>query len=64
MFQKEDSNIMRLGVALNALLQISNLSPEKDSEEGYNEWGEADCFGKAKKIALDAITTLKKIEEN
>ena len=27
-----------------ALEKISELDAAKDSEEGWNEWGEADCF--------------------
>lgn len=34
-----------------ALARIAALDPSTDSEEGFNEWGEADCFRKAKRIA-------------
>lgn len=34
-----------------ALEAILALDPEKDSPEGMNEWGEADCFRKAQDIA-------------
>jgi ribosomal protein L16 Arg81 hydroxylase len=37
-----------------ALNKIANLDPKFDSDEGFNEWGEADCFIKAQKIALAA----------
>ena len=40
---------------LAALARIAELDPATDSEEGFNEWGEADCFGQAKKIARAAI---------
>lgn len=33
------------------LAGIVALGPSKDSDEGYNEWGEADCFRKAQVIA-------------
>lgn len=38
-----------------ALLKIAALNPEDDSEEGFNEWGEADCFNKAQAIAREAV---------
>lgn len=41
---------------LAALTAISKLDPALDSEEGMNEWGEADCFGKALNIASAAIS--------
>lgn len=40
---------------LAALGQIAALDPAKDSSEGFNEWGEADCFKKAQAIAQAAI---------
>jgi len=39
----------------NALQRIANLDPNYDSREGYNEWGEADCFNQAQKIAEEAL---------
>jgi hypothetical protein len=39
-----------------ALEKISNLDPENDSDEGFNEWGEAECFYKAQLIARAALT--------
>lgn len=38
-----------------ALTTIAELDPEKDSDEGYNEWGEADCFKQAVTLAQAAI---------
>lgn len=38
-----------------ALERISSLDPDKDSDEGYNEWGEADCFRQARRIAIGAL---------
>ena len=38
-----------------ALRTISELHPDKDSDEGYNEWGEAECFGKAKELSNAAM---------
>ena len=38
-----------------ALLRIANLDPEKDSEDGFNEWGESDCFRQAQAIAEAVI---------
>lgn len=38
-----------------SLTLIANLDPETDSAQGFNEWGEADCFGKAQEIARKAI---------
>jgi hypothetical protein len=40
---------------LDALEQIAALHPDKDSDEGYNEWGEAECFRKAQRIANKAL---------
>lgn len=37
------------------LKKISNLIPDKDSVEGNNEWGEAECFIKAKDLAIAAL---------
>ena len=42
-------------ILLAALKAIADLDPEEDSEEGFNEWGEADCFGQAQKIAKAAL---------
>lgn len=49
----------RLEVAEKALLTISELDPEKDSDEGYNEWGQAECYYKAKALAHEAIAAMK-----
>lgn len=38
-----------------ALERITSLNPSEDSEEGYNEWGEADCFRQAQRIADEAL---------
>lgn len=38
-----------------ALQKIADLDPSVDSLEGYNEWGEADCFSQAKTIARGAL---------
>jgi len=38
-----------------ALEKIATLNPSNDSTEGYNEWGEADCFNQAQAIAWDAL---------
>ena len=37
-----------------ALRKILQLRPE-DTQEGYNEWGEAYCFQCARNIAKDAL---------
>lgn len=39
-----------------ALRRIVDLRADKDSAEGDNEWGEADCFGHARTIANAALT--------
>ncbi|MDO8684944.1 MAG: hypothetical protein Q7N50_15880 [Armatimonadota bacterium] len=44
---------------LEALELISGLDPERDSTEGFNEWGEADCFRKAVEIAAKALAKAK-----
>lgn len=51
--------IRNLALALKA---IEELNPENTSA-GYNEWGEADCFGQAKKIAKDALDALDSWED-
>ena len=38
-----------------ALLAIAALDPEKDSDEGFNEWGQAHCFNMAQDIAKAAL---------
>lgn len=40
-----------------ALKKIADLDPETDTDEGYNEWGEAACFVIAKDVANAAMTT-------
>ena len=40
---------------IEALEYIANLDPEKDSKDGYNEWGESDCFRIAQKRAKEAL---------
>lgn len=38
-----------------ALRRIAELDPEKDSAEGWNEWGEAEMFRKAQEIANEPL---------
>lgn len=38
-----------------ALEKIQQLDPSRDSEEGFNEWGEADCFRQSQKLATSAL---------
>jgi hypothetical protein len=40
---------------LAALQAIADLDA-RDSDEGFNEWGEADCFHKAQKIANNILS--------
>jgi hypothetical protein len=40
---------------INALREIAGMDPNTDSEEGYNEWGEADCFRRVREIAEKAL---------
>ena len=49
---KADAELERLRAALT---RIAALDPHTDSPEGYNEWGEADCFNQAKDIARAAL---------
>lgn len=44
---------VRLREALN---KIYKLHPEMNSPEGFNEWGEADCFRQAQEIARKALS--------
>lgn len=46
------SEIVRLRAALE---RIGAMDPATDSIEGYNEWGEADCFRQAQSTALRAL---------
>ena len=43
---------------LYAAQQIAAIDPATDSEEGFNEWGEADCFGQAQAVARTALSTV------
>lgn len=38
-----------------ALEGIVALNPDIHSSEGFNEWGEADCFNQAQMIAREAL---------
>ena len=38
-----------------ALERIGAMDPATDSIEGYNEWGESDCFRQAQSTALMAL---------
>ena len=40
---------------LATLRAISELHPDKDSDDGYDEWGEAYCFKVAQEMARAAI---------
>ncbi len=46
-----------------ALRLIAELDPLNDSDEGYNEWGEADCFRQAQIIARSALASTNNQEE-
>ena len=46
-----------------ALQEIASLDPETHSPEGYNEWGQADCFTKAQTIAREALGELSQSPE-
>ena len=37
------------------LENIRDLDPSVDSDEGYNEWGEADCFRQGQRMARQAL---------
>jgi hypothetical protein len=45
----------RLDAAERALARIADLDASIHSEEGYNEWGEADCFHQARDLARAAM---------
>ena len=45
--------IERLRVVLE---NIAELDPATNSTDGFNEWGEADCFNQAQQLARDALT--------
>lgn len=47
-----------------ALKLIAELDPLVDSDEGYNECGEADCFRQAQMIARSALASTKRKETN
>jgi len=46
---------------LAALEAIATLDPEHDSENGYNECGEAECFTKAQVIAQAALLKVNSV---
>lgn len=49
------TDAQRLEILQSALLDIMALNPATDSDEGYNEWGEAHCFHLAQQRAIKAI---------
>lgn len=53
--QQIDLQGKQLVTMRDALVKITELDPEKDSTEGYNEWGEAECFNKAQKLAREVL---------
>lgn len=44
-----------------ALEKIKTLDPGKDSSQGFNEWGEAECFNLAQRLATEALAKRKKV---
>ena len=46
-----------------ALKQIVDLDAAKDSGQGFNEWGEADCFMQAQQLARDALRSPMEVQE-
>ena len=44
-----------LAAARAVLKTISEIHPDKDSDEGFNEWGEAECYRKAVDVAQAAL---------
>lgn len=53
--QQIDLQGKQLVAMRDALIKITELDPEKDSTEGYNEWGEVECFIKAQKLAREVL---------
>lgn len=47
-----------IDIAIAALQRIKDLDPEEDSKQGFNEWGEADCFNQAQTIAEEALAAI------
>lgn len=41
-----------------ALARISEMDAEKDSDQGWNEWGEADCFHQCRDLASALLREL------
>jgi len=63
-FQEDVYNARLIAAApelLAALEAIATLDPKHDSEDGYNEWGEAECFTKAQVIAQAALLKVNSI---
>ena len=56
-----DKLVVGNSVERNALNKIIDLDPDKDSDKGFNEWGEADCFRRAQKIAKEALSQSKNL---
>ncbi len=46
-----------LNEALKALQQISDLDPE-NSKNGFNEWGQAECFEQAQDISRQCLAAI------
>ena len=59
-----ESDKARIAELEAAMKLIAELHPEKDSDEGYNEWGEADCFNQAQIIALSVSTNIQPIAKS
>ncbi|HZF98289.1 MAG TPA: hypothetical protein VEY92_08615 [Pseudoxanthomonas sp.] len=49
----------QIDLLIEALTEIAALDPREDSLEGFNEWGEAECFEKAQSIARAALAAVR-----
>ena len=61
--KKIDALEAKLAIAVEALILVSKLDPSINSDEGYNEWGEADCFNQSQTIANVALATINAKEK-
>lgn len=53
---KADAAERRVGELEAVLHRISTMNAADDSDYGFNEWGEADCFNQVRVLATEALT--------
>lgn len=54
--RRADAAERRAGELEAVLRRISTMNAADDSDYGFNEWGEADCFNQVRVLAAEALT--------